>query len=390
MDAAGAVDAVVSTAAVVVGAAVVDGAIVVVDESCVVLVDVDEPTVVGDDSDDDEPHAASTSAPLAIRMLSRLDARVTLTRLPHERMLWGDRRFMAARDQHHDPHRDQHRDPHRDRHRNQDRDQHGGVTNDDDATRVDRIRREPPRFRRCRVRSKAPLSDRMLRVVLGGDELAGFAIESPASSVRLLLPPAGAGEIEMPSWTGNQFELANGDRAPIRTFTPRAFDTERLELTLDIVLHDHGAATDWARRAHVGDEVAISGPGRSEALDPDARSFLLAGDESAIPAIAQLLESIDADRTVDVHIEITDPSARFELPEHPNASITWHDSIPGAAPGAAFAAAVEQLDLLPDAVWVAGEAAAVQRLRTHLFDERGRSRRDVTARGYWKLGRSAT
>jgi NADPH-dependent ferric siderophore reductase len=230
----------------------------------------------------------------------------------------------------------------------------------------------------------------MLRIVLGGDELAGFAIESPASSVRLLLPPVGAGKIEMPSWTGNQFELANGDRAPIRTFTPRAFDSERLELTLDIVLHDHGAATDWARQAQVGDEVAISGPGRSEPLDPTARSFVLAGDESAIPAIAQLLESIDAGCTVDVHIEIADPSARFELPDHPNASVTWHDRIAGAAPGSAFAAAVEQLDHLPDAVWVAGEAAAVQRLRTHLFDERGRTRRDVTARGYWKLGRSAT
>jgi NADPH-dependent ferric siderophore reductase len=230
----------------------------------------------------------------------------------------------------------------------------------------------------------------MLRIVLGGDELTGFAIESPASSVRLLLPPPGRNEIEMPTWTGNQFELATGDRAPIRTFTPRAFDAERLELTLDVVLHDHGAATDWARGAAIGDEVAISGPGRSETLDPAARSFLLAGDESAMPAISQLLESIGHDCTIDVHIEITDPSARFNLPEHPSATITWHDATSGAAPGDAFATAVEQLDELPDAIWVAGEAATVQRLRTHLFEERGRTRTSVTARGYWKLGRSAT
>lgn len=233
----------------------------------------------------------------------------------------------------------------------------------------------------------------MLRIVLGGQELDGFTIEAPASSVRLLLPPAGTDILEIPTWTGNQFELATGERARIRTFTPRSFDADRLELTIDIVLHDHGAATDWARRAAVGAEVAVSGPGRSEALDPDARSFLLAGDESAIPAIAQLLESIEADRTVDVHIEIAHPDARFELPEHPLATITWHDArdmLDGATPGDAFAAAVEQLDELPDAVWVAGEAATVQRLRTHLFDQRARSRRNVTARGYWKLDRSAT
>lgn len=260
----------------------------------------------------------------------------------------------------------------------------------EDETRLQRLRREPPRFRRVAVRSRHELSTRMLRVVFGGGELAGFAIESPASSVRLLLPPPGRGTIEMPHWTGNQFELPNGDRAPIRTFTPRAFDAERLELTLDIVLHDHGAATDWARRTRIGDEVAISGPGRNERLDLQATSILLAGDESAIPAIAQLLEWIDRGSTVDVHIELTDPSARPELPPHPNATITWHDAITDAPPGTAFETAVEALDALPDAIWVAGEAATVQRLRAHLFDERGRSRSSVTARGYWKVGRSAT
>jgi NADPH-dependent ferric siderophore reductase len=264
------------------------------------------------------------------------------------------------------------------------------MSSDHDDTRLQRVRREPPAFRRVAVRSKTPLSERMLRVVFGGDELAGFAIESPASSVRLLLPPAGSDTIEMPTWTGNQFELASGERAPIRTFTPRAFDGERSELTLDFVLHERGAASDWVRRAAVGDEVAISGPGRSETLDPAARSFLLAGDETAIPAIGQLLEAIDADCTVDVHIEVAHPDARFGLPPHPNASITWHDAAPGAAPGQSFVDAVQRIDPLPDAVWVAGEAAAVQRMRTHLFDERGLSRKQVTARGYWKLGRSAT
>jgi NADPH-dependent ferric siderophore reductase len=230
----------------------------------------------------------------------------------------------------------------------------------------------------------------MLRVVLGGDELDGFAIESPASSVRLLLPPEGHDELVMPTWTGNQFELPDGRRAPIRTFTPRYFDDERLELTLDIVLHDHGAATDWARGAQVGDEAAISGPGRSEELDPDAQSFLLAGDESAIPAIGQLLEAIDPDRPVDVHVEIAAPDGRVELPTHPNATVTWHLAEAGAPPGESVVAAVQQAEELPDAVWVAGEAAAVQRVRKHLFDDRGRTRSSVTARGYWKLGRSAT
>jgi NADPH-dependent ferric siderophore reductase len=259
-----------------------------------------------------------------------------------------------------------------------------------DDARAQRTRREPPPFRRVRVRSTEPLSARMLRVVLAGDELAGFAIPSAASSVRLLLPPPGGDGLVMPTWSGNQFELPDGSRAPIRTFTPRYFDDERLELTLDVVLHDQGAATEWARSAVPGDEVAISGPGRSEELDPAARSHLLVGDESAIPAIGQLLESIPGDRTVEVHIEISDPAARLDLSAHPGATVTWLDAVDGEPPGEAMVEALQEIDPLPDAVWVAGEAAAVQRARTHLFDERGRSRSTVTARGYWKLGRSAT
>lgn len=252
------------------------------------------------------------------------------------------------------------------------------------------IRKEPPRYRRVRVVTIDALTPHLLRVVLGGDELDGFEITAPASSVRLLLPPPGSDELVMVTWTGNQFELPDGSRPPIRTFTPRRFDDERNELTIDVVLHDHGAATDWVRTAEPGDEVAISGPGRSDDLDPDSRSHLLVGDESAIPAIAQLLEWIPDDRTVEAHIEVRSDDARLELPEHPNATVEWHVASDGAAPGDAMVDALLAVEELADEVWVAGEAAAVQRLRKHLFDERGRDRSSVTARGYWKQGRSAT
>ena len=267
----------------------------------------------------------------------------------------------------------------------------GPVSADDDKVdRLARVRREPPAFRRVAVEEVEPLSPHMLRIVFVGDELDGFAVPSPASSVRLLLPPPGEAQIVMPTWTGNQFELPNGDRAPIRTFTPRAFDPDRLALTLDFVLHERGAASDWARQATPGDVVAISGPGRSEDLDADAQSFLLAGDETALPAIGQLLETIDGGHSIDVHVEVRSDDARIELPPHPGATVTWHEAGVGAAPGAAMVAAVLDVDELPDAIWVAGEAAAVQQLRKHLFDERGRARSSVTARGYWKQGRSAT
>ncbi len=251
------------------------------------------------------------------------------------------------------------------------------------------IRRAPPPLRRVEVRRIEQLSPRMRRFVLGGPELAGFAIEEPAASVRLLLPRAD-GTLEMPEWTGNQFELADGSRAPIRTFTPRSFDADTLDLAIDIVLHDHGAASDWARAASIGDEVAISGPGRGYEIDTAAAGYLLAGDETAIPAISQLIEELAPSVPVEVIIEIEDESARLDLPIHERTSVSWHELPAGAEPGAAMFDAITSLTEFPPTIWVAGEAAAIQRIRRHLFDERGLPRSAATVRGYWKQGRSAT
>lgn len=262
------------------------------------------------------------------------------------------------------------------------------VSSDGTGTRIP-TRREPPRFRRVEVRSIDHLSPRLRRFVLGGPELVGLEIDEPAASVRLLLP-SDDGVLEMPTWTGNQFELADGSRAPIRTFTPRYLDTDARQLTIDIVVHDGGAASDWADAASPGDEVAVSGPGRGYEIDTDAGGYLLAGDETAIPAIGQLLEEMPASMPVRVIIEVADESARLELPPHPGADVSWEVLDDGAEPGAALVDAVTGLDDMPPAVWVAGEAAAVQKVRKHLFDQRGMSRSDATVRGYWKRGRSAT
>lgn len=260
------------------------------------------------------------------------------------------------------------------------------ASGDSTSDKLKRLRKAPPPFRRVVARSIEDLTPRMRRIVVGGEGVDAFADPQPGSSVRVLVPPPG-GKLVLPEWTGNQFEL-DGERAPIRTFTPRIVDAARNELTIDIVLHDSGVATDWARTAVVGSEIAVSGPGRSDPFDAGAESHLLAGDESTIPAICQFLEAIPLARSVDVHIEVVSDDARIELPEHEGATITWHVAAPGVPPGSAMVSAVMAIDELPDAIWVAGEAASVQRLRKHLFDERGRDRSSVTARGYWKHGRA--
>lgn len=193
----------------------------------------------------------------------------------------------------------------------------------------------------------------------------------------------------IPRWNGNEFLLPDGQRPTLRTLTPRRLDTDALELDLDIVIHGSGAASAWAQAAALGDRAAVSGPGRGYAIDEDAPAFLLGGDETAIPAISQLLEGLPVDRPVQVHVEIAHSDARIPLPDHPAAVVAWHHLGDGALPGDALVAAVRSVELIADTrVWVAGEAAAVQRIRKHLLDERGLPRSRTTVRGYWKHGRT--
>lgn len=254
-----------------------------------------------------------------------------------------------------------------------------------------RTRREPPRLREVTVRSVDRLTPHMVRVTFAGADLEGLVVEQPAASVRLLLPSPGVQELVMPAWNGNEFLLPDGSRPAIRTFTPLPIDapSDVPELDLQIVVHGSGVASTWAEAAEPGVPAAISGPGRGYDVDPEAQAYCLAGDETAIPAIGQLLEALPRDIPVEVHIEVARPDARLTLPEHPQATVHWHDLPAAAAPGEALLAAVRIADIGPDhRVWAAGEAAGVQRVRRHLFEERGLPRRNAAIRGYWKHGRA--
>lgn len=252
-----------------------------------------------------------------------------------------------------------------------------------------RVRREPPRFRVVDVHSVERLSPRMTRLTFTGGDLEGLIVEQPAASVRLLLPSSGEDDLVIPEWDGNQFLLPDGSRATIRTFTPRRVDPVARRLDLWIVVHGGGVASEWAEGAERGDPAAVSGPGRGYDVDPAASAFLLAGDETAIPAISQLLGVLPETTPVQVHIEVAHADGILDMPAHPSATVAWHHLPGGAAPGEALVAAIRGADLVEDArVWAAGEAGAMYSIRQHLFEERQWPRPLATVRGYWKHGRA--
>jgi NADPH-dependent ferric siderophore reductase len=251
------------------------------------------------------------------------------------------------------------------------------------------MRREPPSFREVEVRTAERLTPWMVRVTLAGPELEGFTFDEPAASVRLLLPPAPGAELVRPVWNGNEFLLPDGTRPIIRTLTPLRNDRGAGTLDVEIVVHGAGPASQWATSVEPGAVAAVSGPGRGYTVDASAGAFLIAGDETALPAIAQLLPLLPPSATIAVHVEVAHTDARLPLPHHPRATVNWHDAPADAHPDTALVDAVLGAEVDGETrVWIAGEAASMQRIRRNLFTDRTLARTNTTIRGYWKHGRA--
>jgi NADPH-dependent ferric siderophore reductase len=204
-----------------------------------------------------------------------------------------------------------------------------------------------------------------------------------AASVRLLLPSSGTSELVIPEWNGNEFLMADGTRPALRTFTPWRTDEDDDTLAIDVVLHGAGAAAEWAGRAEAGMPCALSGPGRGSAPALDTDDYLLLGDETAVPAIEQVLATLPATAQVRVVVEVADDDGHVALPGR----VEWRRQPASDAPGSTLVDAAHEADVTgATRVWAAGEAAAMQRIRRHLFEDRGVARTRTTIRGYWKTG----
>jgi NADPH-dependent ferric siderophore reductase len=256
-----------------------------------------------------------------------------------------------------------------------------------------------PRRRRTahavEVRRSARLSPSLVRVVVGGSALEEFEPTGCTDSyVKVVfvhpdvprpLPRDRDGRVDLDAVR----DALPAELAPrMRSYTVRAFDPDARELTLDFVVHgDAGIAGPWAVAARPGDELLFVGPGGGYAPDPRAGRHLLAGDLSALPAIAVALEALPADATGHVVVEVHGPEDQVPLAAPSGGDVAWVHQ--GDAPaGVRLVEAVRALPFPDDDVhaFVHGEAGAVRQLRRYLRLERGLGLDRLSISGYWRLG----
>lgn len=215
-----------------------------------------------------------------------------------------------------------------------------------------RVRHEL-KFRRASVARVETLTPLLKRIVLEGEDLKGFF--SPGFDDHVKIFPVPRGQPLVLPTAGPDGPVFAEPRPVARDYTPRAFDAEKCQLTIDFAVGHGGPATAWAEAAKAGDELGVGGPRGSFLIPTSFSQHLLVGDEAAIPAIARRLEELP-------------PSAR----------------------AIACIEAAGRIDPADAYVWVACESSVARAMRPALLAERAFNTKWMKVAGYWRLGHAGS
>lgn len=299
--------------------------------------------------------------------------------------------------------------------------------------------RSPFQCVRGTVANVERISPSFARITFAGPELVDFGTPGHTfdQRIKLVFPPV-SGVLPDLSDAGDDWylrwrDIPEDERGSMRTYSVRDVraNGEHTEVVIDFVLHLEpglsGPASLWADGARPGDDLILIGPrrGRADAggieyAPAEASAVLLAGDETAAPAIARILEDAPADLRGIAFLEVPDAADRLPIAAPTGVEVRWlvrgsaaHGSalIPAVTDHLGVAADLRVRDLDSDELlwetplysglgesldgvhphadryfWIAGESGVVTTLRRHLVKTLGIDRAQVAFMGYWRYG----
>lgn len=231
------------------------------------------------------------------------------------------------------------------------------------------------------------VAPRIRQVTVAGG-LEDFVPGAPDQFVHVLAPPAGRSSLTVDhtfSWGAYQV-MPEEDRPVGAYYTIRRWDPIGRSIDLWVVLHGHdGHGEGWARTATPGDPVALWGPRDAFAPPAGSQSFVLVGDETALPAIAAILDSLDGADRATVVVVIDDAAHTIPLASAATLDITWAVRDPGQ-PDALLGALRDRTEMVGPStyVWGGAESQEITAVRRHARQELGLAREQVSLTGYWR------
>ena len=215
------------------------------------------------------------------------------------------------------------------------------------------------------------ITPHMRRVSVTADGLEAFGSQ-PGQDMVLMLPD-GAGGLGR------------------RHYSVRRFDPAARRLDIDVVLHgDDSPGERWATQSQPGEEVLAFGPRGRNTLHPGADWRLFLGDESCLPPIFAMLETLPAGAKAHAILEVASDEDRQELQTVGEVTIDWISR--GGAP--AQASSPELISrvanwALPSGhghAYLTGETSTIRKQR-HDLVSRGLGKDQIFGEGYWRPGR---
>lgn len=250
-------------------------------------------------------------------------------------------------------------------------------------------KRKPRKAHEATVTGRRQISPDLVRLSMNSPALVGKELEFTDHYIKLLFAPVGA-DYSWPFDIAEIREQLPREKHPItRTYTLINLDPETGDFDVDFVTHgDSGLAAPWARAAEVGEKLGFLGPGGAWGPAADYEHFVLAGDESAAPAISAGLKRLPAGATATAYIEIEADDRTFDLPTREGVEVNWVVRN-GAIHGTELSRAVREAGTpagKKTSWFIHGVAEMIKEMRRFLFVESEIPREDVSISGYWRLG----
>ncbi|MEV4280393.1 siderophore-interacting protein [Actinoplanes xinjiangensis] len=244
------------------------------------------------------------------------------------------------------------------------------------------------------------ISPNVVRVTFGGEGLDRFTPLGFDQWFRLFLPRPGQDTLKLPTrtsglWYAQYLATAKQKRPFVRNYTVRAYRPDGLDV--DFVVHvdadgHSGPASTFAIGANPGDQAGLLDQGVGYNPRADHDWTLLVADETGLPAVAGICESLPDDATGVAIVELPSMDDRQDFRVPSGVDLRWvARERPGDVPGQLALATLRAAELPSAPVWayLVGESALVTGGRRHLVEDRAVPKGHIDFIGYWRHGHAA-